>query len=79
MAAYSKSGKLKGPWIQDMELLFEANGGHGMLFRTFDGKLMLSMHYVDPKDSRPSRKPMFLEVDDSGDRPLIKKGGSMLK
>ncbi len=40
MAAYSESGKLKGPWIQDKELLFENNGGHGMLFRTFDGKLM---------------------------------------
>ena len=62
-----------------MELLFEANEGHGMHFHTFDGKLMLSMHYVDPKDSRPSRKPMFLEVDDSGDRLVIKKGGSMLK
>lgn len=79
MAAYSKSGRLKGPWIQDKELLFEANGGHGMLFRTFDGTLMLSMHYVDPKDARPGRQPMFIEVDDSGDRLVIKKDGIILK
>lgn len=79
MAAYSESGKLKGPWIQDKELLFEANGGHGMIFRTFDGKLMLSMHYVDPKDARPGRQPMFIEVDDSGDRLVIKKDGIVLK
>jgi len=73
MAAYSNSGKLKGPWIQDKELLFLDNGGHGMLFHTFDGKLMLSMHYVDPKDDRPHRKPVFMEMDDSGDRLVIKK------
>ncbi len=79
IAAYSQSGKLEGPWIQDKELLFESNGGHGMLFHTFDGKLMLSMHYVDPEDSRPRRKPMFIEVDDSGDRLVIKKDVLVLK
>ena len=79
MAAYSKSGKLKGPWIQNKELLFEANGGHGMLFHTFEGKLMLSMHYVDPKDARPTRQPMFIEADDSGDNLVIKKDGLVLK
>lgn len=73
MAAYSQSGKLKGPWKQDKELLFEANGGHGMLFRSFEGRLMLSMHYVDPADARPTRQPMFIEVDDSGDRLILKK------
>jgi hypothetical protein len=79
MAAYSQSGKIKGPWVQDKELLFENNGGHGMLFRTFEGKLMLSMHYVDPKDAKPGRQPMFIEVDDSGDRLSIKKEGTVLK
>ncbi|HQG56926.1 MAG TPA: glycoside hydrolase family 43 protein [Bacteroidales bacterium] len=79
MAAYSQSGRLKGPWIQDTELLFENNGGHGMLFRTFDGKLMLSMHYVDPTDTRPRRKPIFIEMDDTGDRLVIKKDGLIIK
>ncbi len=31
------------------------------------------MHYVDPKDERPRRKPVFMEVDDSGDKLVIKK------
>jgi len=79
MAAYSQSGRIQGPWIQDKELLFDQNGGHGMLFRTFDGTLMLSLHYVDPNDERPRRKPMFLEVDDSGDRLAIKKDGIVMK
>ena len=66
--AYSQSGSVKGPWIQEEKPLFEDNGGHGMLFRTFDGKLKLSMHWVDPRDERPGRRPVIRDVDDSGDR-----------
>jgi len=72
-AAYSQSGKIDGPWIQNEELFFEDNGGHGMLFYTFEGKLMLSMHYVDPNDETPGRQPAFFEVDDSGDAYLENK------
>ncbi len=79
MAAYSESGKLKGPWIQDKILLFENNGGHGMLFRTFDGKWMLSMHYVKPGTEKQRRQPMFMEVDDSGNRLKIKENGIVIK
>ena len=77
--AYSESGKITGPWIQEKEPIFAENGGHGMLFKTFNGNLMLSMHYVDPNDERPGRQPMFIEVDDSGDRLNIKKDGLILK
>jgi len=77
--AYSKSGKIKGPWIQESEPLFKDNGGHGMLFHSFDGKLMLSLHWEDPADNRPFRKPMFIEVDDSGDKLCIKQGGKVIK
>jgi hypothetical protein len=79
MAAYSPSGKLKGPWVQDDELLFEKNGGHGMLFRTFEGQQMLSMHYVDPSKKGSGRKPMFIEVDTSGDKLIFKNDGRILK
>jgi hypothetical protein len=70
--AYSSSGKLKGPWIQEKEPLNPMNAGHGMMFRTFEGKLLMSLHYssLDP-DKRGSRKPMLLEVDDSGDKIKI--------
>lgn len=78
-AAYSKSGKIKGPWIQEDEPIFAENGGHGMLFKTFEGKLMLSLHYVDPKDERQGRKPTFIEADDSGDKLTIKKGSVVIK
>ena len=76
-AAYSASGSVKGPWIQEEEAIFDENGGHGMLFRTFGGKLKLCMHYVNSNDERPGRKPIILAADDSGDKltiePLIIK------
>lgn len=77
--AYSKSGKVAGPWVQDKKPLFAENGGHGMLFKTFDGKLMLSLHFVDPKSERPGRQPIFYEVDDSGNKLKLKKNGVIIK
>lgn len=70
-AAYSASGSVKGPWIQEDEAIFSENGGHGMMFRTFGGKLKLCMHYVDSNDERPARKPIILSVNDSGDKLVV--------
>jgi GH43 family beta-xylosidase len=42
--AESTSGKVNGPWKQQKELLFAADGGHGMIFTSFDGTLMLVFH-----------------------------------
>ena len=39
----SASGRLAGPWSKD-EILYGENGGHGMIFETLDGKLMLTLH-----------------------------------
>lgn len=77
--AYSSSGKITGPWIQEEEPIYKENGGHGMLFHTFDGRFMLSLHWVDPADNRPFRKPMMIEMDDSGERLVIKKNGIIYK
>jgi beta-xylosidase len=41
--ARSKTGDLKGPWEQ-LPPLVRNDSGHGMLFRTFEGKLMLVLH-----------------------------------
>lgn len=70
-AAYSVSGSIEGPWIQEDEPLFADNGGHGMLFRTFDGQLKLCMHVADDTDERPGRRPYIINADDSGDRLRI--------
>jgi beta-xylosidase len=41
--ARSKSGKLEGPWEQ-LDPLVRRDSGHGMLFRAFDGRLMMVLH-----------------------------------
>ena len=71
--AYSESGKLKGPWKQEAQPLVSNNSGHGMIFKTFDGKLLMSLHYAAAASGsgRSVRKPMLLQIDDSGDKLKI--------
>ena len=70
--AYSASGRLAGPWIQEQQPLNRDNAGHGMLFRTFDGKLLMALHYASLEPGASGgRKPMLLEVDDAGDKLRI--------
>jgi hypothetical protein len=37
--ALSESGQITGPWRQQAEPLWAQDGGHGMIFRTFEGRL----------------------------------------
>lgn len=69
--AYSKSGKIDGPWIQEKEPITPPNYGHGMLFRTFDGKLMMAVHSHRSINGHYFRYPKLFEVDDSGDKLVI--------
>lgn len=71
--AYSASGTLDGPWIQEKEPITPPDFGHGMLFRTFDGKLLMAVHshQVDEK-GHYIRIPCLFEMDDSGDKLMVK-------
>lgn len=70
--AYSESGTLDGPWIQEEEPITPPNYGHGMLFRTFEGKLLMSLHsHKEGNNGRFIRIPQLLEVDDSGDKIVV--------
>jgi beta-xylosidase len=69
--AYSQSGTLDGPWIQEKEPVTPPNFGHGMLFRTFNGKLLMSIHSHRSVNGRTMRFPKLFEVDDSGDKLVI--------
>ena len=61
--ARSLSGEVTGPWEHVSEPLFARDGGHGMLFRTFDGQLVLSLH--QPNKGPLERTRLFLV----GERP----------
>jgi hypothetical protein len=66
--AYSASGSIKGPWVQEKEALKGDNSGHGMLFRTFAGTLLFILHHAEEKGRR---KPQIWNVDDSGDKLVL--------
>lgn len=65
--ARSTSGDISGPWVHDEKPLYSKDGGHGMLFKTFDNKLMLTFH--TPNKS-PDERPVFVEVHEKEDGTL---------
>ena len=69
--AYSESGTLDGPWIQEKEPVTPPNFGHGMLFRTLDGEWMMSVHSHKDVNGRYIRIPHLFKVDLSGDKLKI--------
>jgi hypothetical protein len=72
--AYSGSGTLDGPWLHEEEPITPPNYGHGMMFRTFEGKLLMSLHsHKDDNNGRFIRIPQLFEVDDSGDKIVVGK------
>ena len=47
--ARSPSGKIDGKWIHDDKPLNEDDGGHAMVFKSFDGKTKISYHAPNSK------------------------------
>ena len=70
--ARSENGLVTGPWRQDPEPLFRRDGGHAMLFRTFEGRLMLSLH---TPNRTPDERPVFIPVREQGGRLSVDQGG----
>lgn len=70
--AYSASGKLDGPWIHEEKPFTPPNFGHGMMFRTFEGKLLMAVHsHREGENGRYIRIPRLFEIDDSGDKLVL--------
>jgi arabinan endo-1,5-alpha-L-arabinosidase len=61
--ARTSSGEILGPWHQVPEPLFDADGGHCMVFRTFDGQLLLAFHSPNPS---PNERPYFVPLREEG-------------
>lgn len=71
--AYSQSGTLDGPWLQEKDIITPHNFGHGMLFRAFNGKLLMSIHSHKSINGRYRRIPHLFEADLSGDKLVVSK------
>ncbi|MCJ7447678.1 MAG: glycoside hydrolase family 43 protein [Bacteroidales bacterium] len=67
--AISESGKLAGPWTQQDKPLYNQNGGHGMVFKSFDGKIMMILHSPNDRESRPR----IFEMEDTGNTLVVVK------
>ncbi|GIO53978.1 glycoside hydrolase family 43 protein [Paenibacillus cineris] len=60
--ARSATGGVTGPWIHQPEALYRNDGGHGMVFRRFDGKLVLTLH---APNRTPDERPLFLRIEEA--------------
>ena len=67
--AVSDSGKLAGPWKQQPEPLYSADGGHGMIFKRFDGQLMLVLH----SPNKLNERARLFEIEDTGETLRVVK------
>ncbi len=71
--ARSDNGRLDGKWIQQDSLLYslelggEYDGGHGMIFTGFDGKLYMSLHAPNSRSSGRPESPIFLPLREEND------------
>jgi Beta-xylosidase len=63
--ARSTSGRIVGPWVHDPEPLFDSDGGHGMIFRTFAGDRYLALH---TPNSTPDERPIFIPLQERDGR-----------
>lgn len=67
--ARSASGSILGPWEHESEALFKKDGGHGMLFKTHDHRLLLTIH---TPNRTPEERPVFFTAEETEGRLVLK-------
>ena len=55
----SDNGTIEGKWIPDDGLLYDGDGGHGMVFETFEGELLFVYH---SPNSHFDERPVFKKI-----------------
>lgn len=80
----SKNGKVNGEWKQHFSRLYSGvlfskdhtltEGGHGTIFKTFDGRLMMSLHSPNFSDWDKGihETAVFVELEDTGSTIRVK-------
>ena len=62
--ARSLSGEIQGPWVQHPQPLYALDGAHSMLFCTFGGELMMSLHCPN---RHADKRILLFEMEESLD------------
>jgi beta-xylosidase len=68
--ARSVSGAIRGPWTHDPEPLLDGDGGHGMVFMTEEGKLLLALH---APNTPGQERPRFMELTETEDSLVLRQ------
>ena len=56
----SSNGSIKGKWTIDSKLIYEKDGGHGMIFTDLKGKNCFTYHYPN---QTPNERPFFADIN----------------
>ena len=67
--AVSENGTINGPWKQLDNPVWAEDGGHGMLFTAFDGRLMMTFH---APNETPHERTVLVEVAETAQGLEIK-------
>ena len=67
--AVSDNGEIDGNWIHRDEFLYAQDGGHGMIFRTFEGNLKFILH---TPNKNPFERPALSDITVGRDAITIK-------
>ena len=67
--ARSSNGDIDGEWTHEKELLFDKDGGHAMIFKTFDNRIMIALH---SPNSNLNERPLFIELEEKDNALVIK-------
>jgi len=68
--AESVTGRVAGPWKQQEKPLYADNGGHGMIFRDFDGNLWLVLHSPNSPGGQERARLLPLKLTTEGNLTL---------
>jgi beta-xylosidase len=68
--ARSATGDIGGPWTHDSQPLFDGDGGHGMVFTTREGKLLLAIH--EP-NAPGQERPRLMELTETEDGLVLRQ------
>ncbi|MBE7012073.1 MAG: glycoside hydrolase [Ruminococcaceae bacterium] len=69
--AKSDNGEIDGNWIFQDELLYDNDGGHGMVFRDFGGNLKLVIH--TPNSKAGEEHPLIFDIEEKDGKLLLKE------
>lgn len=59
--SYSENGKIDGRWKHYDDLLFSQNGGHGMIFQTFEKEKYFVFHLPN---ITPDERPTLIKIEE---------------